>query len=124
MKLGTAAAALLAASCLSTSSHAFVVKPNGVAASTTKLCMSTTEEQKKTPTKKEDRLRFMKSDQFYRKGFKEVREDVENTMQEQFKSELVDDLKANEYVIERDGVKVYLAKVCYVLMTLYCFCSV
>ena len=86
----------------------------------TSLEMSTTEESK-TPTKKEDRLRFMKTNQFYRKGFKEVREDVENTMQEQFKSELVDDLKESNYVIERNGVKVYLAKVC--CMLCYC-CSV
>jgi 4-hydroxy-3-methylbut-2-enyl diphosphate reductase len=53
----------------------------------------------------------MKSNQFYRKGFKEVREDVEQTMQNQFKSDVVDELKSNNYVIERDGVRVHLAKV-------------
>jgi 4-hydroxy-3-methylbut-2-enyl diphosphate reductase len=76
--------------------------------------MSTTEEQKETKkssTKKEDRLRMMKSPQFYRKGFKEVRDQVEDTMQNQFKSTLVEDLKQNNYLLERDGVKVYLAKV-------------
>lgn len=62
-------------------------------------------------TKKDDRLRFMKSGQFYRQGFKEVRESVEGVMSEQFKSSTVDELKASNYVMERDGVKVYLAKV-------------
>jgi 4-hydroxy-3-methylbut-2-en-1-yl diphosphate reductase len=63
-------------------------------------------------TKKEKRLEYMRSDKFYRKGFKEVRETVENVMGSQFKSSTVDDLKASNYVMERDGVKVYLAKVC------------
>ena len=53
----------------------------------------------------------MKSDRFYRKGFKEVRDDVEEEMGEQFESEVVKDLKESNYMIERDGVKVYLAKV-------------
>ena len=70
-----------------------------------------TEEQERRRTKKDERLRMMKSDRFYRKGFKEVREDVESVMEEQFQSELVDDLKGNNYVIEREGVKVHLAKV-------------
>ena len=104
MKFATAAAVLATA-------NAFTIHPNHHgSASLTTLRMSTTDTPK-TPTKKEDRLRFMKSNQFYRKGFKEVRDNVEKTMQEQFKSELVDDLKQNNYVIERDGVKVYLAKV-------------
>lgn len=106
MKLSTAAAVLATLS----SAHAFVVKPVARPLATS-LRMSTTEEASTSTTKKEDRLRFMKSNQFYRKGFKEVREDVEKTMQDQFKSELVDDLKASNYMVERDGVKVYLAKV-------------
>lgn len=53
---------------------------------------------------------MMKSDQFFRKGFKEVRGAVEETMGSQFKSEVVDNLKTSNYVMERDGVKVYLAK--------------
>jgi len=52
----------------------------------------------------------MKSDQFYRNGFKEVRKDVEDTMKDQFKSNLVDDLKSNQFVMEREGVRVHLAK--------------
>jgi 4-hydroxy-3-methylbut-2-enyl diphosphate reductase len=76
---------------------------------------STTEEaaavEEKKPSKKDDRLRMMKSDQFYRRGFKEVRENVEDVMQQQFKSELVDDMKTSNYVVEREGVKVHLAKV-------------
>ena len=65
-----------------------------------------TEEKKRS--KKDDRLRMMKSDQFYRRGFKEVREDV---MEDQFQSKLVDEMKTSNYVVERDGVKVHLAKV-------------
>mmetsp|Transcript_22040 Transcript_22040/g.25494 ORF Transcript_22040/g.25494 Transcript_22040/m.25494 type:complete len:466 (-) Transcript_22040:206-1603(-) len=60
-------------------------------------------------SKKSQRLGFMKSDQFYRNGFKEVRKDVEGLMEGQFKSTLVDELKEKEFVIERDGVKVHLA---------------
>lgn len=60
-------------------------------------------------SKKNKRLQFMKSENFYRNGFKEVRKDVEGTMEEQFKSKLVDELKSNQFVIERDGVKVHLA---------------
>jgi len=51
----------------------------------------------------------MKSDQFYRNGFKEVRKDVEDVMENQFKSNLVDTLKSNSFVIEREGVRVHLA---------------
>lgn len=65
----------------------------------------------KQQTKKEGRLRMMKSDQFYRQGFKEVRESVETVMGRQFQSPIVNDLKTNNYVMERDNVKVYLAKV-------------
>lgn len=52
----------------------------------------------------------MKSDQFYRRGFKEVRKEVEDDMQEEYKSNLVEELKSNNNVIERDNVRVYLAK--------------
>jgi len=60
--------------------------------------------------KKEDRLNFMKSDRFHRRGFKEVRGKVESDVQEQYQSALVNDMKSANYVIEKDGVKVYLAK--------------
>jgi 4-hydroxy-3-methylbut-2-enyl diphosphate reductase len=72
---------------------------------------STVENEKKTPTKKEERLRMMKTENFFRQGFKEVRGQVEATMSEQFKSPLVDEMKSSNYLLERDGVKVYLAKV-------------
>jgi 4-hydroxy-3-methylbut-2-enyl diphosphate reductase len=66
-----------------------------------------------TPTKKSKKVKraeLMRSPQFYRSGFKEVRKEVENTMQDQFKSSLVDTLKSNMYTIEKDGVRVHLAK--------------
>lgn len=61
-------------------------------------------------SKKAKRLQFMKSPQFYRNGFKEVRQDVEEVMQDQFKSSVVDDLKSNEFVMQKNGVTVHLAK--------------
>lgn len=66
-------------------------------------------EEEQRISKKTQRLKFMKSDQFYRNGFKEVRKDVEETMGEQFQSNLVDELKDNKFVIEKDGVRVHLA---------------
>lgn len=68
--------------------------------------------EKRKPTKKDKRLEFMQSENFYRKGFKEVRESVEGVMGSQFKSTTVNELKSSNYMMERDGVKVYLAKVC------------
>ena len=81
--------------------------------SSSSLCMSTVEEEAQAAptTKKEARLRMMKSDQFYRQGFKDVRVNVEEVMENQFKSSIVDTLKTSNYVMEREGVKVYLAKV-------------
>ena len=68
-------------------------------------------ENQRKATKKDERLRMMKSDQLHRMGFKEVRKEVEGRMQSEFQSQLVGELKSNNYVMERDGVKVYLAKV-------------
>ena len=72
---------------------------------------ATATEDEKRATKKDERLRMMKSEQFHRKGFKEVREGVESTMQQQFQSSIVKDLRESNYLMEKDGVKVYLAKV-------------
>lgn len=69
---------------------------------------SSTEER--AASKKEERLRMMKSPKFYRQGFKDVREGVEKNMDEQFKGEVVQELRNSNYVMERDGVKVFLAK--------------
>ncbi len=56
---------------------------------------------------------MMKSERFHRQGFKDVRGQVEASMKDQFKSPLVDEMRSDDknYVLERDGVKVYLAKV-------------
>lgn len=77
------------------------------------LRQSTVDEEvsEKRDSKKDNRLRMMKSDQFHRKGFKEVREGVEETMGKQFEAEIVKELRESNYLLERDGVKVYLAKV-------------
>jgi len=68
------------------------------------------EQDEKAASKKENRLRMMKSDQFHRKGFKEVRDQVEGRMVEEYESSLVKDLRTSNYVMDKDGVKVYLAK--------------
>jgi 4-hydroxy-3-methylbut-2-en-1-yl diphosphate reductase len=62
--------------------------------------------------KKEDRLNFMKSQQFHRRGFKEVRTQVEQDIEHQFQAQLVNTLKESNYRIENKeaGVTVYLAK--------------
>lgn len=62
-------------------------------------------------SKKNDRLRMMKKDTFHRNGFKEVRVDVEDIMKNQFKGSIIDELKSNNNIMEKNGVKVYLAKV-------------
>ncbi|KAL7463761.1 hypothetical protein ACHAXS_004115 [Conticribra weissflogii] len=76
----------------------------------TEVSQESTPTTEKKPTKKEKRLQYMKDPNFHRKGFKEVRPNVEKTMETQFKSPLVDELKTSNYVIERDGVRVHLAK--------------
>eukprot|EP00550_Attheya_septentrionalis_P013329 CAMPEP_0198304072 /NCGR_PEP_ID=MMETSP1449-20131203/57204_1 /TAXON_ID=420275 /ORGANISM="Attheya septentrionalis, Strain CCMP2084" /LENGTH=515 /DNA_ID=CAMNT_0044006583 /DNA_START=51 /DNA_END=1598 /DNA_ORIENTATION=- len=82
-------------------------------ATTTPLFMSTEtnveEEMVKKETKKEERLRMINSDQFFRKGFKEVRKQVKEDMKS-FESPLVDELKTSNYVVKKEGVTVHLAK--------------
>jgi 4-hydroxy-3-methylbut-2-enyl diphosphate reductase len=111
MKFSTAALFLL-----STSTDAFSPAMQSARPASTSL-YSTTEESAAASTKtmskkKEDRLNFMKSEQFHRRGFKEVREKVEKDIETQFQSSLVNDLKESNYVIENKeaNVKVYLAK--------------
>jgi len=93
------------------SSNAFL-PTSGVRKAPTFVSMSTTAQEEATtqPRKKDKRLQIMKSEKFYRKGFKEVRKEVEADMKEEYKSNLVEELKSNNNVIEKDNVKVYLAK--------------
>eukprot|EP00540_Astrosyne_radiata_P007200 CAMPEP_0116868100 /NCGR_PEP_ID=MMETSP0418-20121206/26996_1 /TAXON_ID=1158023 /ORGANISM="Astrosyne radiata, Strain 13vi08-1A" /LENGTH=447 /DNA_ID=CAMNT_0004504007 /DNA_START=118 /DNA_END=1461 /DNA_ORIENTATION=- len=63
-----------------------------------------------TQSKKKERLRLMRDKQFHRQGFKEQRDEVEKTMDNEYQSALVKDLRSNQYVMERDGVRVHLAK--------------
>lgn len=108
-------ALLLAASAVTTSVSAFtqnnVFIRSSISApvSVVKLNMADTTEEDVKLTKKKQRLAFMKSDQFYRNGFKEVRKDVEDVMEGQFQSKLVDEMKTNKFLIEREGVRVHLA---------------
>mmetsp|Transcript_20162 Transcript_20162/g.50182 ORF Transcript_20162/g.50182 Transcript_20162/m.50182 type:complete len:460 (+) Transcript_20162:307-1686(+) len=64
----------------------------------------------KSQSKKNDRLEFMKNPQYHRRGFTDVRPKIEEKMEEDYTSELVEDLKSNNYLVEKDGVKMYLAK--------------
>ena len=116
MKFSTATVVAVTAFVSSTGTYAFtpsITQQQHKIRSAPTLSMSAVEEattEKKSPTKKEKRLQYMKTDQFHRKGFKDVREKVDKNMGEQFKSSLVDELKGNNFVIEKDGVKVHLAK--------------
>ena len=87
---------------------------NRIALSSSTTTTTTSAEEaatNKPRTKKEARLNFMKSERFHRQGFKEVRNKVEDDVKGKFYSELVGELKESNYLIEKDGVKVYLAKV-------------
>jgi 4-hydroxy-3-methylbut-2-enyl diphosphate reductase len=116
MKFTAAVVLALATTASAFAPAAFVPRTT---ATTTRIFQSTevdaseteTEEPKKL-SKKQERLRMMESDRFFRKGFKDTREASEKTMNEQFESTIVKDLKSSNYVMERDGVKVFLAKVC------------
>jgi len=110
MKFSTSSVVAIAA--LAGSAAAFAPSAQSLNRITSSLSMSTevAEESKKRVTKKEKRLQFMKTESFHRRGFKDVREGVEKSMEEQFKSQLVDELTSNDFVLERDGVKVFLAK--------------
>ena len=117
MKFSTATVVAVTAFVSSTGTYAFTPsitqQQQHKIRSAPTLSMSAVEEattEKKSPTKKEKRLQYMKTDQFHRKGFKDVREKVDKNMGKQFKSSLVDELKGNNFVIEKDGVKVHLAK--------------
>jgi len=116
MKFSTASVVAVTAFVSSTGTYAFtpsITQQQHKIRSAPTLSMSAVEEattEKQTQTKKAKRLQYMKTDQFHRKGFKDVREKVDKNMGEQFKSSLVDELKGNNFVIEKDGVKVHLAK--------------
>ena len=115
MKLSIAAAVLL-----STTASAFHSAPAAFR-SVSRLSMSTsssTEDQQTTSSygkgmKKQERRRIMASDSFHRMGFKDVRPQAAETMKKEYQSELVADMKTSNFVMERDGVRVHLAKVCF-----------
>ncbi|KAL3774448.1 hypothetical protein ACHAWO_004515 [Cyclotella atomus] len=111
----SAPSVLAVAALSSSSSHAFA--PSHRSSSTKSIILmssteavTTEEPSSKKTTKKEKRLQYMKSPSFYRQGFKDVRPSVEKSMEAQFKSPLVDELKSSNFVIEKEGVTVHLAK--------------
>lgn len=108
MKFSSITLLLTAASSAMTASAFTQSSAFGVRSQSTLFMSEATEEEAKV-SKKNQRLQFMKDDQFYRNGFKDVRKDVEDVMEGQFKSKLVDDMKENKYIVERDGVRVHLA---------------
>ncbi|GMI31597.1 hypothetical protein TrCOL_g1865 [Triparma columacea] len=52
----------------------------------------------------------MSKDTYFKNGFKSVREEVKQDMEQQFVSETVGELKSNNNIIFRDNVEVHLAK--------------
>jgi len=75
--------------------------------------MSTTSEDTAVDlvgNKKDRRRKIMASPSFFRNGFKEQRQSVEEVMAKEYQSELVKDLKSNNFILERNNVRVHLAK--------------
>lgn len=66
----------------------------------------------KMSAKKAERLEFTRNPQYHRRGFKDVRPDVEAEMASTYKSDLVESFKTKDsnYMVEKQGVKMYLAK--------------
>jgi 4-hydroxy-3-methylbut-2-enyl diphosphate reductase len=110
MRFTAACTLLLAASADAFHPQAFAARSKTALRQSTEASTEASTEEK-APTKKAERLRMMKSDRFYRQGFKEARKGVEEVMEGQFKGEIVNELKNSNYLMERDGVKVFLAKV-------------
>uniref|UniRef100_A0A7S3V8X8 4-hydroxy-3-methylbut-2-enyl diphosphate reductase n=1 Tax=Chaetoceros debilis TaxID=122233 RepID=A0A7S3V8X8_9STRA len=108
MKFSSIALLLIATSSALTASAFTQSSAFGVRSQSGLFMSEATEEEAKV-SKKNKRLQFMKDDQFYRNGFKDVRKDVEDVMEGQFKSKLVDDMKENKHIVEREGVRVHLA---------------
>jgi 4-hydroxy-3-methylbut-2-enyl diphosphate reductase len=60
--------------------------------------------------KRQERRRIISSENFNRRGFKETEEEVQGMMVEEFTSDLVKELRENNYVLERNNVVIKLAK--------------
>ena len=60
--------------------------------------------------KHQERRRIISSENFNRRGFKEAEEEVQGMMAEEFTSDLVKQLRENNYILERNNVVVKLAK--------------
>jgi 4-hydroxy-3-methylbut-2-enyl diphosphate reductase len=60
--------------------------------------------------KRQERRRIVSSENFNRRGFKEAEAEVQGMMVEEFTSDLVKELRENDYTIERNNVVVKLAK--------------
>ena len=66
--------------------------------------------QTKPVDKRQERRRIVSSGNFNRKGFKEAEEEVQGMMVEEFTSDLVKELRDNNFVLERNNVVIKLAK--------------
>jgi 4-hydroxy-3-methylbut-2-enyl diphosphate reductase len=115
MKLILTTSVLLALGAPSVSAFAPVLKP--ILATHCTQCRSglsmsteTTEDVEAPQNKKDRRRKIMQSPSFYRRGFKEQREGVEETMAQEYESDLVKELKSKDFVVERSNVRVHLAK--------------
>ncbi|KAK4536483.1 hypothetical protein CDCA_CDCA08G2508 [Cyanidium caldarium] len=60
--------------------------------------------------KKQQRRRIMQGEKFNRRGFADTKEEAQGMMVEEFTSELLRQMREEAYILERDGITVYLAK--------------
>jgi hypothetical protein len=96
---------------LKSHSAAFMNVPCLRASSRSKSCSpSKISMQTKPIDKRQERRRIVSSGNFNRKGFKEAEEEVQGMMVEEFTSDLVKELRENNFVLERNDVVIKLAK--------------
>ncbi len=61
-------------------------------------------------TKRQARRRILQSDKFFRRGFKETKEAAAVTMNSSYNAEIMEELKANDYTLQRGDITFKLAK--------------
>lgn len=110
MRFAAACAALVA---LTISSDAFQLNQSMPKLERQMIWMlqATVTDGRRQPSKRDERLGMMRSKQFHRNGFKEVRRKVEEDMKHQYRGSAVQELRDSDNTMERNGVRVFLAKV-------------
>jgi 4-hydroxy-3-methylbut-2-enyl diphosphate reductase len=92
-------------------SSAFLATPSLRLPNSRRTCSRITPVMTASPIdKRQERRRIVSSENFNRRGFKEAEEEVQGMMAEEFTSELVKELRNNNFVLERNNVVIKLAK--------------